>query len=165
MFPPSSLAAVKPCGRQALRPSSLAGRQALRPSSLAAISLSTLLGVTFVAAVSTFFSNHHSLLTTPNFGLFHLSSVSIYNYVAAESPLHYASSSSTDRRRAAPTHSRSPSTDRRRAAPTHSRSPSTDRRRAAPTNSQPFAIYRSPSCSPNSQPFAIYRSPPCSPNS
>ena len=156
---PSSLAAVKPCGRQALRPSSLAavkpcGRHALRPSSLAAVNPCgrQALRPSILAAVKP--CGRQALRPSSLAAV----GVSIYNYVAAESPLHYTSSPSTDRRRAAPTHSRSPSTDRRRAAPTHSRLPSTDRRRAAPTHS------RSPSTDRRRAAPTHSRSPSSSPN-
>ena len=54
-----------------------------------AVSLSTLLGTTVVAVVWVFSSEYHSLSTTPNFGQFHRSNVSIYNYAATQFRLHY----------------------------------------------------------------------------
>ena len=65
-------------------------------------SLSTLLGVTSVEVGWVFFSEHHSLSTTRNFGQRHRLNVSICNYAATQFRLHYGCLLSTDRYHPAP---------------------------------------------------------------
>ena len=71
----------------------------LPPSRLVVITMSTLLGVTVVVAVSAFSSDHHSLSTTPNYGLYHPSSALTFNYAVHQFHLPYVCSLSTDRHR------------------------------------------------------------------
>ena len=71
----------------------------LLPSRLMVITLSTLLGVTVVVAVSAFSSDLHSISTTPNFGLHHPSSALISNYAVDQFLLRYVCSLSIDRHR------------------------------------------------------------------
>ena len=77
------------------------------PSHHGAIYLSMLLGVTIVEVGWVFYTEHHSLSTSRNFGQRHHLNALIYNYAATQFRPHYGCLSSTDRHHPVPTRSRS----------------------------------------------------------